>query len=195
LANTGDATLIAALATLAGLGALALFSGIDWGPLAAVPLVAEFALVLFGGVVLAWLGGLFIALPLTVWADQRQRDVPQPSGATARRGANGIGPAARTVAIADNWKGVTALAAVLALFGWAALHFVPVQTDVQQLVSPSLPELAAVNTVQAQTGYTNEIDISVRGQVAGPYHQAGTPANVQLPVVLASGNRTLHQDE
>ena len=195
LENTGGATLIAALATLAGLGALAFFSGVDWGPLTAVPLVAEFALVLFGGVVLAWLGGLFIALPLAVWSDQRQTHVSHPAAAASTT-VSGVAPSApRTVAIADNWRGVTALAAVLAVFGWAMLHFVPVQTDVQQLVSPSLPELAAVQTAQAQTGYTNEIDLYVRGQVAGPYNQAGTPANVQWQCGVAAAIRTLHQDQ
>lgn len=193
LGNTGRATLIAALATLAGLGALAFFSGIDWGPLVAVPLVAEFALVLFGGVVLAWLGALFIALPLAVWSDQRHGlALPAAPSATARR----VAPKApRTIAIADNWRGITALATVVAVFGWFVLHFVPVQTDVQQLVSPSLSELADVNTVQSETGYTNEIDLYVRGQVAGPYNQAGTPANVQWQCAVASDIRTLHQGE
>ncbi|MGH7686454.1 MAG: hypothetical protein ACREN2_06525, partial [Candidatus Dormibacteria bacterium] len=58
LEHAGRATMIAAVATIAGLLAMALVSGIDGGPLVAVPLVAEFALVLVGGVVLAWLAGL-----------------------------------------------------------------------------------------------------------------------------------------
>lgn len=173
LQSAGQATMIAGIATIAGLLALALVSGIDGGPLVAVPLVAEFALVLVGGVILAWLAGLFIALPLAVWSSTRGA-LPTLAYESALKS-----PAARTIAIADNWRGVTALAGVLALGGWIALHFVPVQTDVQQLVSSSLPELVNVQTVQAETGYTNEVDVYVQGQVAGPYNQAGTPQNVQ----------------
>ena len=185
LQSAGRATMIAGIATIAGLLALALVSGIDGGPLVAVPLVAEFALVLVGGVILAWLAGLFIALPLAVWSNQAggpRASVKEPNVATP----------ARTIAIADNWRGVTALAAVLGLGGWIALHFVPVQTDVQQLVSSSLPELQNVQTVQAETGYTNEVDVFAQGQVAGPYNQAGTPQNVQWQCQVAAELRKAH---
>jgi predicted RND superfamily exporter protein len=100
---------------------------------------------------------------------------------------------ARTLAIADNWRGVTALACVLALAGWVALHFVPIQTDVQRLVSSSLPELVSIQTVQAETGYTNEVDVYVRGQVAGPYDQAGTPQNIEWQCGVASDLRQKNQ--
>ena len=196
IGNTGSATLIAAAATLAGLAALALFGGVDWGPLVAVPLVAEFALVLCGGVVLAWLGALFIALPLTVWADLRQpiaaHDGVENDAESTRERSMPV--ATRTIAIADNWRGVVALATVLALFGWVALHFVPVQTDVQHLLSQSLPELGAIQTVQAETGYTNEIDVYLRGQVAtGPINaQTGNPTSVEWQCGAASDIRTNH---
>ena len=185
LQSAGRATMIAGAATIAGLLAMALVSGIDGGPLVAVPLVAEFALVLAGGVILAWFAALFIALPLAVWSYQ-------PGGLPTPADEPALTSPARTLAIADNWRGVTALAAVLALGGWIALHFVPVQTDVQQLVSPSLPELVNVQTVQAETGYTNEVDVYVQGQVAGPYDQAGTPQNVQWQCQVASELRKAH---
>src|SRR6202030_2233224 len=98
-----------AAATFVGLAALALFSHIDWGPLVAVPLVAEFAFVLCGGVVLAWLGALFIALPLAVWSDKR---TPIPVVAPAEDAADAKPGAGRTIAIADNWRGVVFPAAV-----------------------------------------------------------------------------------
>ena len=183
LQNAGGATAAAANATIAGLLALALVSGIDGGPLVAVPLVAEFALVLVVGVSFAWGAGAFIALPLAVWSSARR-------GVAARADEPAVPSPARTIAIADNWRGVTALAAVLALAGWIALHFVPVQTDVQQLASSSLPELVNIQTVQAETGYTNEVDVYVQGQVAGPYNQAGTPQNVQWQCNTASQLRS-----
>lgn len=189
LSNTGQATVVAAVATLAGLLALALVSQFDWGPLVAVPLVAEFALVLCGGVVLAWLGGVFIALPLAVWSDRRGRALPATGEAQESK------PALRTTTIADNWVGVVALGTVLAALGWVLLRFVPVQTDVQQLVSQSLPELAAIHTVQDQTGYTNEVDVYVRGQVAGPYNQAAIPTNVLWQCQAAADIRTVHGDQ
>ena len=197
LDNAARATLIAAGATLAALVALALVSGIDWGPLVAVPLVAEFALVLCAGVVLAWLGGLFIALPLTVWSDRRRAIEPgsQLPAPAARAGAR-RNPAERTLAIADNWRGVTALAWVLALFGWVALHFVPVQTDPQALVSPTLAAYQDIQTVQSETGYTNEVDVAVHGQVAtGPIDsQTGNPTDVEWQCGVASLIRTEHGD-
>ncbi|MBV9101410.1 MAG: MMPL family transporter [Candidatus Dormibacteraeota bacterium] len=194
LSNTAGATLIAAVSTLVGLAALAVVGGIDWGPLVAVPLVAEFALVLCGGVVLAWLGGLFVALPLAVWSDGR---TPIPAGAEeSTPNARDQRRLSRTLAIADNWRGVVALAGVLALGGWALLHVVPVQTDVQALVSPSLQELKDINVVQAETGYTNEIDVYLHGNVAtGPINsQTGNPLNVEWQCSLASVIRTEHAD-
>ncbi|MFN2583033.1 MAG: MMPL family transporter [Candidatus Dormibacteria bacterium] len=194
--NSGRATLVAAIATLAGLAALALFSGIDWGPLVAVPLVAEFALVLCGGVILAWLGGLFIALPLVVWSDRRRSieldAEPKPRFARRRE----TKPAERTLAIADSWRGVVALASLLAVAGWIALHFVPVQTDPQRLVSPSLQAYKDVLTVQDQTGYTNEIDVALHGQVAtGPIDNAtGNPSDVEWQCGVASVIRSTHSD-
>lgn len=187
LEQAGKATMIAAIATIAGLLAMALVSGIDGGPLVAIPLVAEFALVLVGGVILAWLAGLFIALPLAVWSRQRSPVAPAETAV-----APDAVPA-RTLAIADNWRGVTALACVLAVAGWIALHFVPIQTDVQRLVSASLPELVNIQTVQAETGYTNEVDVYVQGQVAGPYDQAGTPQNIEWQCQVAAELRRDHQ--
>ncbi|TMB90977.1 MAG: hypothetical protein E6J45_07545, partial [Chloroflexi bacterium] len=197
LERTAHATLIAAVTTIAGLASLALLAGIDWGPLVAVPLVAEFALVLSGGVVLAWLGGLFIALPLAVWSEARQ---PAPSASAANTGtdAAGVGTraAARTAAIAENWRAVVGFAGLLALAGWALLFLVPVQTDVQKLVSTSLPELRNVETVQRQTGYTNEIDVYLRGQVAtGPTDpRSGAPVSVEWQCGVDAAMRAKHRD-
>ena len=96
IGSTASATLVAAATTVAGLAALALVSGVDLGPLVAVPLVAEFALVLCGGVVLAWLAGLFIALPLAVVSDRGRAQSIAPSDVSTQ-------PTVRTAGVTRTW--------------------------------------------------------------------------------------------
>ncbi|PZR82654.1 MAG: hypothetical protein DLM65_03415, partial [Candidatus Aeolococcus gillhamiae] len=168
--RSGPATFTAAVATLAGFGTLLIFAGIDAGPLVAIPLVAEFALVLFAGVIVSWLAALFIALPAAALWGRRGR-------ATSARPATPV-KAERTLGIASAWRGAVVPAVIVALIGWVLLPRVPVQTQVDQLLASSLPQLQDVNTVRDQTGYGNEVDIYLKGQVAGPYNQPGTPANV-----------------
>ena len=164
-----------------------LFAGIDAGPLVSIPLVAEFALVLFVGVIVSWLAALFIALPAAaLWGRAR------PSAASAVAGPP---RAERTTAIATAWRGAVVPAVIVALVGWLLLPRVPVQTQVDQLLASSLPQLQDVNTVRDQTGYGNEIDIYLQGQVAGPYNQPGTPGNVTWQCQISEGIRTLHADQ
>ncbi|MBV8445420.1 MAG: MMPL family transporter, partial [Candidatus Dormibacteraeota bacterium] len=192
LQNTGGATLVAAVATLVGLLALLVVTGVDAGPLVAVPLVAEFALVLCIGVVLSWCGALLVALPVAVWSDHR-RPIP---AAPAEPASNIPEGGARTLAIADNLRGVLAVAVVAALAGWVLLGRVPVQTDVQQLLAPSLPELGNIETVQSETGYTNEVDVYVQGSVVtGALDTStGNPLSVEWQCTAASVIRTEHSD-
>ena len=140
-----------------GLGALAVLAGVDAGPLVAVPLVAEFAVVVLIGVATAWLAAVLIALPAAAWAERRR---PAPTRAeTPPR------PATRTLALAARWPVVLVPAAALAVGGWALLGSTPVQTEVERLLAPSLQELRDLQTVRAQTGYANEVDILLEGQV------------------------------
>jgi predicted RND superfamily exporter protein len=182
LGHSGPATLTAALATLAGFGTLMLIAGVDGGPFVAVPLVAEFALVLFAGVVLAWLTALFVALPAAALRDHvdERASVAPAAVATPHR----------TLAIASSWRGAVVPAVIVALLGWVLLPRVPVQTQVDQLLASSLPQLQDINTVRDQTGYGNEIDIYLHGQVAGPYNQAVTPTNVVWQCAAAETIRT-----
>jgi predicted RND superfamily exporter protein len=185
--RSGPATFTAAVATLAGFGTLMVFAGIDAGPLVSIPLVAEFALVLFVGVIVTWLAALFIALPAAaLWG--RERPVSSSGAADPPR-------AERTVAIASAWRGAVVPAVIVALIGWGLLPRVPVQTQVDQLLASSLPQLQDVNTVRDQTGYGNEIDIYLQGQVAGPYNQPGTPGNVTWQCEISQGIRSLHADQ
>lgn len=187
LGRTGPATLTAALATLAGLGTLMLLAGVDAGPLVAVPLVAEFALVLFAGVALAWLTAVFVALPAAALRDHQARAVAVIDSPTP--------VPTRTLAIAGAWRGALVPAVIVALLGWVLLPRVPVQTQVDQLLAPSLPQLQDINTVRDQTGYGNEIDIFLRGQVAGPYTQPGTPANVVWQCAASETIRSTRGDQ
>ncbi len=157
LTSSGHATLVAALAMAGGLGVLALLAGVDAGPLVAVPLVAEFALVVLAGVAAAWLAALLIALPAAARAE-RGRPTPSPPEAPPR-------PATRTLALAARWPVVLIPASVLALAGWALLGSTPVQTSAERLLAPSLQELGDLQRVRAQTGYANEVDIFLEGQV------------------------------
>ena len=159
LPSSGRATLVAALAMAGGLGALAVLAGVDAGPLVAVPLVAEFAAVVLIGVAAAWLAAVLIALPAAAWADRRHpAPTPRPLQRTPR-------PATRTLALAARWPVVLVPAAALALGGWALLGSTPVQTEVERLLAPSLQELRDLQVVRAQTGYANEVDILLEGQV------------------------------
>ena len=187
LGRSGPATLTAALATLAGLGALTAVAGIDAGPLVAVPLVAEFALVLCVGVVLAWLTAMFVALPAAALGDHHPRAQVALMPAVRRP--------ERTLAIASSWRGALVPAVIVALIGWILLPGVPVQTDVEQLLAPSLPEVQAIDAVRAQTGYSNEVDIFLQGQVAGPYTQPGIPDNVTWQCRAAQAIRSDHPDQ
>ncbi|HEX4579657.1 MAG TPA: MMPL family transporter [Candidatus Dormibacteraeota bacterium] len=187
LGRSGPATLTAAVATLAGLGTLLVFAGVDAGPLVAVPLVAEFALVLFVGVILAWLAAAFVALPAAA--------LREPGTASSRHPAGTVAVPHRTLGLATYWRGAVVPAVIAALIGWALLPHVPVQTQVDQLLAASLPQLTDINTVRDQTGYGNEIDIYVHGQVAGPYNQPGTPANVVWQCSTSEAIRSVHADQ
>lgn len=183
LERTGPATLVAATATLVGLLGLAGVSGIDLGPLAAVPFVAQFALVLSGGIVVAWASALFVALPVAAW---RERRAELLEGRRPPTETSSPPPARRTLALADRWRLVVVPAAAVAVVGWIALPRVPVQTDVEKLLAPSLSELRAVNTVRDQTGYSNELDLYLRGDVVGATSASPVPDQVDWQGRVAS---------
>lgn len=64
---------------------------------------------------------------------------------------------------------VLAVAAVLALGGWAADTQTAVQSDVTKLVPPNMPALRNLRTLERVTGVSGEIDVTVGGtNVASP---------------------------
>lgn len=177
LGNTGPATLVAAAATVAGLAMLGVLTGIDLGPLVAVPLIAEFALVLCAGVIFSWLAAVLIALPAAAWRERRREAA---LGRSAAEAAEELPPAEapRTRGLADRWRAVLAPAAVLALLGWVLLPRVAIETSVERLLAPGLAEVQDINTVRAQLGYDNEIDFAVQGRIAGNDAKAAVPEPV-----------------
>ncbi len=122
-------------------------------------------MVVLVGVAAAWLAALLIALPAAAMAERRR-----PAPAVTVDAAAPTPRARRTLALAARWPVVLLPAAALALAGWVALVSTPVQTDVEKLLSPSQQELRDLRTVRAQTGYANEVDILLEGQVTS---QAG----------------------
>jgi len=174
LANTGPATLVAGTATLAGVAALAVLTGIDLGPLAAVPLVAEFALVLCAGVVLSWLAAVFLALPAAAWRERRLERAGRLAPAATAAEVEPP-PAERTGALATRWRAVLVPAVVLGLLGWALMPRVPIETGVEQLLAPSLTELTDINQVRAELGYDNELDFAVTGDLVGTSPATAVP--------------------
>jgi len=178
LGNTGPATLAAAGATLAGLLVLAALTFFDAGPLVAVPLVAEFALVLCAGVVFSWLAALFIALPAAAWTERRREARLGREAVSAATVEPPPADAPRTRALASRWRAVLIPAALLALVGWALLPRVHIETSVERLLAPGLSEVQDIDTVRAQLGYDNEIDFAVEGKVAGSDAKAAVPGPV-----------------
>ena len=178
LANTGPATLVAGTATLAGVAALAVLTGVDLGPLAAVPLVAEFALVLCAGVILSWLAAVFLALPVAAWRERRLERAGKIEPAAMVVEEPSPEPAARTAALATRWRAVLVPAVILAVLGWALMPRVPIETGVEQLLAPSLSELADINQVRAQLGYDNELDFAVEGDLVGTTPATAVPDSV-----------------
>src|SRR5581483_1961949 len=178
LANTGPATLVAGTATLAGVAALAVLTGVDLGPLAAVPLVAEFALVLCAGVILSWLAAVFLALPAAAWRERRLERAGKIEPAAMVVEEPSPEPAARTAALATRWRAVLVPAVILAVLGWALMPRVPIETGVEQLLAPSLSELADINQVRAQLGYDNELDFAVEGDLVGTTPATAVPDSV-----------------
>lgn len=80
------------------------------------------------------------------------------------------GLAARVATAAVGRPGrVLAVAAALAVIGWAADTQIAVQSDVTKLVPASMPALRNLNTLEKVTGVSGEIDVTVRApHVATP---------------------------
>lgn len=166
-ASGGPVIAAATLATAAGVLVLAL---------SPVPMVRTFGLLLVLGLALAFviaLSGGLAALGLAARARTSRRRLRAP-GFTRRLGERlalararaglrlgRLGTRALAVGIASPGR-VLIAAATLALCGWIAGSQTAVTSDIRELAPANLPALRDVNTLQADTGVSGELNVTVR---------------------------------
>ena len=172
----------AALATAVGFGALVL---------SPIPMVREFALALVIGIAAALAISLTAGLAALSMIDpeaaartraprrgsartsarlERARESFGTAGermtggaAALRERSQSFGNAALAAAISAPGR-VLAIAAVLAVTGWAAGTRTEVVSDIRELVPGDLPALASLDELQSTTGVSGELDVIVRGE-------------------------------
>jgi hypothetical protein len=164
------AVAVAALATAAGFAALSL---------SPVPMVRGFGLLLVVGIAVAFPCALLGATAALVLAERaaaptllrRVAAGPGRLGARARacvagslaaRATRRAGGAGLSFAIARPRR-VLAIAAVLAVAGWALDTQTRVESDIQKLVPQDLPALRDLDALQRSTGVGGEIDVLIQG--------------------------------
>lgn len=135
-------TLLAATATAAGVLAFA-FSPI--------PLVREFAFFMALGVASAWLAALLVGVPLFAVVGRRR---PLPSRPPSWEWVARVGRLPLAAVL---------LLALVGLAGWAALPFVPIETDLQHLMPAGDPAVQQAMIVQREVGLSGELDLVVSG--------------------------------
>jgi predicted RND superfamily exporter protein len=185
-ARSAPAIATAALATATGFLVLLL---------SPVPMVRGFGLLLVAGIAVAFLCALTAGSAVLIlgerdggWLGASWRgaaEIMRPIGRAvtgvasrlvprARPARDGAGTPARIISGLVARPGrVLALAALLAVIGWAADTQTGVQSDVTKLVPTSMPALHNLNTLEKVTGVSGEIDVTVRGS------NVATPATVQ----------------
>ena len=178
VARAGAPTIVtAAAATAAGFLVLAL---------SPVPMVRGFGILLVVGIALAVGCALTLGVAAAAWAGdparlpRRERPRPLAAIAAAWHGAGeiitGSGAwqrlvallrriAERAFAVALGRPGrVVAIAAALAVLGWALDTQTRVESDVQKLVPQHLSTLRALHDLQADSGVGGEVDVLVEGR-------------------------------
>lgn len=169
-ARGGPVIALAAAATLAG------FIALIASP---VPMVREFGLLVVVGIAVALplaLTAGFAAVTLTIRRGARPPGRPAPRllrplqasaarlGPTMRRWAAAAGAGFRSAlatAIARPAR-IVAIAAVLAVTGWAATTQTEVVSDIRELVPGDLGAIEDVDALQDATGVSGELNVSVR---------------------------------
>lgn len=170
----GPVIAVAAVATAVGFLSLLL---------SPIPMVREFAFALVVGVISALAIALTAGLAAlsTIEGDAGGRRSRSALGARARdrtralggrprslsepaRGwAVGVGRSALGAAISRPGR-VLAVAALLAVAGWAVSPRTEVVSDIRELVPSDLPALQSVNALESATGVSSELNVIVRGE-------------------------------
>jgi hydrophobe/amphiphile efflux-3 (HAE3) family protein len=171
-----------AVARAAGVGApaiataaLATATGFLILLLSPVPMVRGFGILLVVGIAFA-LACALLVVPAALTARWR---MPSPLGASVRGAGEilgsavvplrGLGKQATTIVtnvprprLTSRPGRILAIAAVLAVAGWALDTQTSVQSDVTKLVPSSMPALRDLRTLERVTGVSGEIDVTVR---------------------------------
>ena len=164
------AVAVAALATAAGVAALAL---------SPVPMVRGFGLLLVVGIAIAFSCALLAGTAALVLAERAALPevlhwlAARPGRVAARararssasapvRAARRAAGAAVSFAIARPVR-VLVIASVLATAGWALDTQTRVESDIQKLVPQDLPALRNLDALQRSTGVGGEIDVLIQG--------------------------------
>ena len=158
--------------------------------LSPVPMVRGFAVLLVGGVVIAFLCALSAGAAVLSLSGRRGAAADSGAAAGARAGV-GAGAGAGTLSsVASAWRGagellrdnpptravsraalvgavrrpgrVLAVGLALAAVGWGLDTQTSVQTDITKLVPQNLSSLEALNVLERTTGVGGEIDLMVR---------------------------------
>jgi len=152
-----------------GTAALATAAGFTVLLLSPIPTVRAFGLLLLAGIAIAF--GLALTAGLAALSLTRGGSASRPRSAAGpgrvararRRVAAGVGAAGRRVlALSVAAPGrVLVGALVLAVLGWAVGTRTEVVSDIRELVPRELDELRDVDALQAATGVSGEVDVTV----------------------------------
>ena len=142
---------VACLATGAGLLAL---------QLSPTPMVRSFGLLLLVGIAISFAFALTAGFAALILWRGKADPAPIPGPGRLSEVAR---PAARLLGLAVAHPGrVLAVAAALALLGWGAGTQIETTADIRSLAPQDLPAVRDLNQLQAATGVSGELDVSVR---------------------------------
>jgi len=143
----------ACLATLAGFAAL---------QLSPVPMVREFGVFLLVGVAAAFLLSLTAGFAAFGLRPTRGETLLHRWGISGLLGRDGPRPPQRLLSLAlDHPRRVLAVAAVLAVAGWALGTQIETDADIRSLAPQGIPAVEGLNEVQDTTGVSGELDVSI----------------------------------
>jgi hydrophobe/amphiphile efflux-3 (HAE3) family protein len=155
-------------APVVGIACLATAAGFAVLQLSPTPMVRSFGLLLVAGIAIAFALAMtagFAALALRPRArigsaDKAGTAMGATRGRIARRTST-LGREALAVSIASPGR-VIFVAVALAVCGWAAGTQTKTVSDIRDLVPSQLPEVRDLNKLEAATGVSGELDVTVR---------------------------------
>ena len=164
LSHIGPAVGIAVMATI--LGFLTLL-------ISPVPMVRDFAKVLAGGVVIAYVASVLVLTSILALRDRRQ--ARQTAGSKAAGGRHFVDQALGWLSktVMPHPMPILIVAVALSTAGWAADSHISTQTDIEKLVPQGISALTSLKQIRAVNGGTSQLDVMV------------TAPDVAQPAVMA----------